>query len=217
MPQALTYPGVYVEEVPSGVRTITGVATSIGLFIGWAARGSTTKAVRIFSFADYEREFGGLDSRTPLGYSVRHFFDNGGSDAYVIRVVTIADGSTGARPGVVGITGSALTFTATSPGVWSDKYGVRYTPHTADRGCEQIQARGLAHHRHQRNTDRGIRKPVACGHRSALRRSHGQRAIENNHSRVERHHFTDNHSQYREVPGSDHLRCRRRRDQSRQQ
>ena len=34
MPQALTYPGVYVEEVPSGVRTIAGVATSIGLFIG---------------------------------------------------------------------------------------------------------------------------------------------------------------------------------------
>ena len=34
----LTYPGVYIEEVPSGVRTITGVATSIALFIGWAFR-----------------------------------------------------------------------------------------------------------------------------------------------------------------------------------
>ena len=36
MPVALSYPGVYIEEVPSGVRTITGVATSIALFIGWA-------------------------------------------------------------------------------------------------------------------------------------------------------------------------------------
>ena len=39
MPSALTYPGVYVEEVPSGVRTITGVATSITAFVGSAPRG----------------------------------------------------------------------------------------------------------------------------------------------------------------------------------
>ena len=29
MPVALSYPGVYIEEIPSGVRTITGVATSV--------------------------------------------------------------------------------------------------------------------------------------------------------------------------------------------
>ena len=85
MPQALTYPGVYIEEVSSGVRTITGVATSIALFIGWAARGPVDRAVRITGFADYERRFGGLDQRTLLGYSVRQFFDNGGGDAYVLR------------------------------------------------------------------------------------------------------------------------------------
>ena len=61
MPVALTFPGVYIEEIPSGVRTITGVATSIALFIGWAARGPTDRAVRLTSFADYERQFGGLD------------------------------------------------------------------------------------------------------------------------------------------------------------
>ena len=64
MPVALTYPGVYIEEVPSRVRTISGVATSIALFIGWAPRGpvdSDEKSpVRIFSFAAYERIFGGL-------------------------------------------------------------------------------------------------------------------------------------------------------------
>ena len=46
MPVALTYPGVYIEEVPSGVRTITGVATSIALFIGWAPRGPIDRARR---------------------------------------------------------------------------------------------------------------------------------------------------------------------------
>ena len=39
MPATLTYPGVYIEEIPSGVRTITGVATSITAFIGRALRG----------------------------------------------------------------------------------------------------------------------------------------------------------------------------------
>ena len=29
MPVAPTYPGVYIEEIPSGVHTITGVSTSI--------------------------------------------------------------------------------------------------------------------------------------------------------------------------------------------
>jgi phage tail sheath protein FI len=34
MPIQPTYPGVYIQEVPSGVRTITGVSTSIGAFFG---------------------------------------------------------------------------------------------------------------------------------------------------------------------------------------
>jgi phage tail sheath protein FI len=36
----VTYPGVYIQEIPSGVRTITGVATSITAFIGPRIRGA---------------------------------------------------------------------------------------------------------------------------------------------------------------------------------
>ena len=79
MPVALSYPGVYIEEVPSGVRTITGVATSIALFLGWAPRGPVDRAVRLTSFADYERTYGGLDRVRLLGYAVGHFYDNGGA------------------------------------------------------------------------------------------------------------------------------------------
>jgi phage tail sheath protein FI len=78
MPAALSYPGVYIEEIPSGVRTITGVATSIAAFIGWAARGPTDKAQLVLSFQDYVRNYGGLDARTYLGYAVNQFFANGG-------------------------------------------------------------------------------------------------------------------------------------------
>jgi uncharacterized protein len=40
-------PDVYVEETPSRVRTITGVATSITAFLGKALRGPVNQAVTI--------------------------------------------------------------------------------------------------------------------------------------------------------------------------
>ena len=74
-----------IEEL-DGTRTIAGVDTSIALFIGWSPDGPTDRALRLKNFADYERDYGGLDPRSLLGYSVRHFFDNGGSDAHVMRI-----------------------------------------------------------------------------------------------------------------------------------
>jgi phage tail sheath protein FI len=128
MPLPLTYPGVYVEEVPSGVRTISGVATSIGLFIGWATRGPVDEATRIFSFADFEREYGGLDHRSYLGYAVRQFFENGGSDAYVIRIAKATlpepDPATDAITATADALGD-LSIEASSPGAWANDYTVR--------------------------------------------------------------------------------------------
>ncbi|HYQ15748.1 MAG TPA: phage tail sheath C-terminal domain-containing protein [Polyangiaceae bacterium] len=87
MPVAPTYPGVYVEEIPSGVRTITGVATSIAAFIGRAARGPTDVGDEtLTSFADFERKFGGIWLQSTLGFAVRDFFQNGGSQAIVVRL-----------------------------------------------------------------------------------------------------------------------------------
>jgi phage tail sheath protein FI len=125
MPVALTFPGVYIEEIPSGVRTITGVATSITLFIGWAPRGPIDRALRLTSFADYERQYGGLDRRALLGYSVKHFYDNGGADAYVLR---IADDDAVSAECAIG----DLALTATSPGQWAENYAVRLTQRSDD-------------------------------------------------------------------------------------
>ncbi|QDQ29009.1 phage tail sheath family protein [Chitinimonas arctica] len=86
MPSALTYPGVYVEEISSGVRTITGVATSITAFVGRALRGPTDTPVTINSYGDFERVFGGLWADSALGYAVRDFYLNGGSQAVVVRL-----------------------------------------------------------------------------------------------------------------------------------
>ena len=74
------------EELPDGPPAIAGVATSVALFIGWASGGPTDQALRLKRFSDYERDYGGLDRRSLLGYAVRQFYDNGGVDAYVIRI-----------------------------------------------------------------------------------------------------------------------------------
>ncbi len=87
MPVTPTYPGVYIEELPSGVRTITGVATSITAFIGRALWGPVNEPVRIQSFADFERQFGGLWEPSTMSYAVQQFFLNGGGDALIVRLV----------------------------------------------------------------------------------------------------------------------------------
>ena len=86
MPTSLSYPGVYVEEIPSGVRTITGVATSITAFIGRARRGPVNEPLTMNSYADFERRFGGLWAESFLGFAVRDFFLNGGGQALVVRL-----------------------------------------------------------------------------------------------------------------------------------
>jgi uncharacterized protein len=82
----LKYPGVLVEELPTGVRTITGVSTSVTAFVGAASRGKSYGAVRINSFGEFEQRFGGLAASLDLGYAVQQFFLNGGKDAWVVRV-----------------------------------------------------------------------------------------------------------------------------------
>jgi len=123
MPAVLSYPGVYIEEVPSGVRTITGVATSITAFIGRAPRGpldSDAKSpVRVTSYADYERRFGGLANDCPMSFAVYHFFANGGAEALVIRVANGAD--TAQTPSAP----AAALFSAANPGAWGNDLRLR--------------------------------------------------------------------------------------------
>ncbi|HEX7289003.1 MAG TPA: phage tail sheath subtilisin-like domain-containing protein [Candidatus Angelobacter sp.] len=86
MPVPLSYPGVYIEEIPSGVHTITGVATSITAFVGRAVTGPVNDPTLVNSFADFQRSFGGLDPLYPMSYAVQDFYNNGGAQALIVRV-----------------------------------------------------------------------------------------------------------------------------------
>ncbi|HKR21652.1 MAG TPA: phage tail sheath C-terminal domain-containing protein [Pyrinomonadaceae bacterium] len=124
MPSNLTFPGVYIEEIPSGVRTIVGVATSITAFFGRALRGPTDEPVVINSFGDFERIFGGLWVDNSLGYAVRDFYLNGGSQAIIVRLARDAVTAT--------ITVGDLELTAANPGRWGNNLSVIIDHDTKD-------------------------------------------------------------------------------------
>jgi len=82
----LTYPGVYVQELPSGTHTIAGAATSVTAFVGYVTRGPMNIPVQCLNFGDFQRVFGGLDSDSVTSFQVSQFFLNGGTEAWVSRL-----------------------------------------------------------------------------------------------------------------------------------
>jgi len=122
---ALSYPGVYVQEVPSGVRTIAGVGTSIGMFIGTAKKGPINRPVRCVSYLDYARAFGEDVAGGDLVRYVKLFFLNGGTDCFVMRIAN------GAIPAQITLRSEGgaptLRLTAKDAGVLGNDIRVRVT------------------------------------------------------------------------------------------
>jgi len=132
----LTYPGVYVEEVSSGIRPIQAAGTSTAAFIGIAEKGSLNEAVKIFNFTEYQNLYGGFLNSSFLSHSVYQFFNNGGSQCYIIRVganmrtanIVLKDRGSTAQ--------TSLTISAKSPGVWGNQLAVKITDGMNDAANE---------------------------------------------------------------------------------
>jgi phage tail sheath protein FI len=132
MPATYTYPGVYVEEVPSGVRPIVGVSTAETAFVDFLPRGPVDEATRITSLGDFQRIFGGPDRRSEASYAVRQYYVNGGQVAWVVRANT--GGGTSSIPLDDPSAALTLTVQAASPGAWGDtlRVAVVVDPATPD-------------------------------------------------------------------------------------
>ena len=133
----VTYPGVYVEEVPSGVRPIAAVSTSVAGFIGAAEKGPINEAVKVFNFTEYQNRYGGFLAHAYLSHAVFQFFNNGGTQCYIVRVA----GANTATANIVlkdrGTTAqNSLTISASSPGAWGNTLAVVITDGTNDPGNE---------------------------------------------------------------------------------
>jgi uncharacterized protein len=109
MATTYTYPGVYIQELPSTSHPIAGVPTSIAAFVGYTATGIDNRAQLINKFGDFEQLYGGVASNSELSYAVQQFYQNGGGPAYVVR--TPSGSSTQAS-----VKFGAFTFSALSSG-----------------------------------------------------------------------------------------------------
>ena len=111
----LSYPGVYIIEVPSALRAITAASTSTAAFIGMAEKGPDNKAHLVTSYTEFLDTFGGFNTKDGLGiedthtppdnnmylpYAVWAFFQNGGRKCYIIRLAP------GAKPSSIKVPAS---------------------------------------------------------------------------------------------------------------
>jgi uncharacterized protein len=130
------HPGVYVEEVSSGVRPLEGVSTSTVAFLGESERGPLDRAVLVTSFIEFQTTYGGFLDDSYLAHSALQFFNNGGKRLYVLRVAkgtATADVSIADRKGSPAKT---LTVVATSPGAWGNDLEAVIDDGTQDSGDE---------------------------------------------------------------------------------
>lgn len=127
------HPGVYVEEIPSGVRPIEGVGTSTAAFVGYTTKGPMGEPTLIFKWDTYDDQFGGLRDTgksaqgDPMGFAVYNFFLNGGTAAYIVRVTQ--DGTADAAEGFLVNPNDAsqiIQFTAANPGEWGNGLELRF-------------------------------------------------------------------------------------------
>lgn len=117
----LTYPGVYMEEVSSGVKPIETAGTSTAAFFGVAEQGPIGSVKKILNFTEFQATYGGFMKGYFLAHAVYQFFNNGGSQCYVGRVAAGAD-TAGVTVQDRGTTAQeSLTFSAVSPGAWGNR------------------------------------------------------------------------------------------------
>ncbi len=122
MSVTVSYPGVYIEELPSGVHPITGVATSIAAFVGWTNQGPSSPQL-VLSWSEYARMYGGFYQGAQLGYAVAQFFGNGGGQAYIIRLT-----DAGLSGGTAAVASLTLPGTAPAPATPPPVAGPPATP-----------------------------------------------------------------------------------------
>jgi len=72
--------GAAIEPGPIGVVA----------FVGRALKGPVNEAVPVESFAQFQQRFGGLWSDSLLPHAVEQFFEHGGRQAVIVRVVSSA-------------------------------------------------------------------------------------------------------------------------------
>lgn len=132
----LNYPGVYIQEISSGVRPLEAAGTSTAAFVGLAEMGPST-ATLVTNWTEFQRLYGTFIPDGYLAHSVFQYFNNGGRQCYIVRVVrsdaalasvTVQNRATSAVAG--------LTFSARNSGAWGNSLLLSIDDGTLDPGNE---------------------------------------------------------------------------------
>ncbi len=138
MPQPHTTPGVYVEEVTSGTRSLVGTPTGVTAFVGRTRRGPVGQPMPVTSVQAFERLFGGDGDHGPMAHAVADFFRNGGGSAVVLRLFEPSADGAAAR---ACLDANGLRLVAVEPGSWANGLRVRVqapAAHEAERAARQL-------------------------------------------------------------------------------
>ena len=130
---SITFPGLYVQEIPGQTHAIGSASTSLTAFIGRASMGPVATPVPCNSLADVHRLFGPDWTDLPMGQSLSDFFTNGGVLALIVRLT-----ANGAAP--AGLQLDGLPLVAADPGAWGNALTATVTAVAAD-GTFTLEAR----------------------------------------------------------------------------
>ena len=104
--------GIELAEQSGTDHAIDRVPTGVAAFCGRTLKGPLNRPIPVSSFAEYTQHFGGLWQPSTLSYAIEHFFENGGREAYIVRVANSARAPTLTLPAGKG----RLQLVALNPG-----------------------------------------------------------------------------------------------------
>jgi len=136
MPEYLA-PGVYVEEIECGPKSIEAVGTSTAGFLGVTERGPV-KPRLVTSLFHFQRIYGDYLENSNLAYAVEGFFKNGGQRCFVARITAKEDGEAASLkwPDDANTTKN-ITMSAIGPGEWGNRVCVKIRNGTLAKNAEK--------------------------------------------------------------------------------
>jgi len=112
-------PGITVTTaVRTGPSSETVRESSQAFFVGLAEKGTAAQAVLVQNLSEFEEKFGGYQTYAYLHPTVQAFFEEGGTQCYIARVVG-PSATTGTRTLATSAAANAITLTANGAGAWS--------------------------------------------------------------------------------------------------
>lgn len=118
---------ITIEEEQPSLRGLPTLDTAVAGFVGITEKGPVGVATICNAMSDYSRIFGGwtVDS-TDMVAAVQGFFDNGGTQLYVVRATVYSSGATTAAKGTVTLVNGSAANTLRIDGKYPGTYAANY-------------------------------------------------------------------------------------------